>query len=471
MQFLPVLLRLLVAALPQLPPGAHVVSGTVFDSIGSVPLAGAVVQVTLLDSTGRTSPGSAPPRVFTAVTDTGGRYRLSGLPAGHFAIGFQHDALNVLGLETPLRAFDLDRDSSVTVDLAIPGGPAVRAALCGRQTRLAAEGLLVGYVVDARREGMLPGAVVRVRWLELALERGNYRTVTRTVTAIVGEDGRYLACGVTSEEAATVTVSMPGYRSIVHRLAVPADGAARRDFRMADSGAVRGAGSVTGRAVRPDGSTPTTGQVVVAALALQVAIRNGEFFLPDLPAGTWSVEAREIGNEPGTALVDVPVRGTVPMTIALGERAQVLDAITVKGRRGDNQRILNAIASRRSTSTGTVFLPDDPYLASSYDPADVVRTAPGFRYVSAEVLLASGCGFRYPPRDEPTMPSGTARTRTRTLAVYLDGARVIGGLPELRTTVTMRDILAIEAYQDIATAPLEWRTHDACAVLAIWTKR
>lgn len=371
MQFLPVLLRLLLGALPQLPPGAHVVSGTVFDSIGRLPLAGEVVQATLLDGAGRTSPGGAPPRVFTAVTDTGGRYRISGLPAGHFAIGFQHDALNVLAIETPLRAFDLDRDSSVTVDLAIPGGPAVRAALCGRQTRLAAEGLFVGYVVDARREGMLPGAVVRVRWLELALERGNYRTVMRTVTAIVGEDGRYLACGVTSDEAATVTVSMPGYRSIVHRLAVPEDGSARRDFR----------------------------------------------------------------------------------------------------RGGDNQRILNAIASRRSTSTGAVFLPDDPYLASSYDPADAVRTAPGFRYVNAEVLLASGCGFRYPPRDEPTMPSGTARTRTRTLAVYLDGARVIGGLPELRTTVTMRDVLAIEAYQDIATAPLEWRTNDACAVLAIWTKR
>ena len=69
------------------------------------------------------------------------------------------------------------------------------------------------------------------------------------------------------------------------------------------------------------------------------------------------------------------------------------------------------------------------------------------------------------------MPSGTVRARTRTLAVYLDGARVIGGLAELRTSVTMRDILAMEAYQDIATAPLEWRTNDACAVIAIWTKR
>jgi hypothetical protein len=55
--------------------------------------------------------------------------------------------------------------------------------------------------------------------------------------------------------------------------------------------------------------------------------------------------------------------------------------------------------------------------------------------------------------------------------VYLDGARVAGGLPELRTAISMRDVLAMEAYQDIATAPVEWRTNDACAVLAIWTRR
>ena len=53
----------------------------------------------------------------------------------------------------------------------------------------------------------------------------------------------------------------------------------------------------------------------------------------------------------------------------------------------------------------------------------------------------------------------------------MNGLRVVGGLPELRTAVTMRDVLAVEAYQDVATAPVEWRTYDACAVLAIWTKR
>ena len=55
--------------------------------------------------------------------------------------------------------------------------------------------------------------------------------------------------------------------------------------------------------------------------------------------------------------------------------------------------------------------------------------------------------------------------------MYLNGLRVVGGLAGLRAAVTMRDILAVEAYQDISSAPVEWRTNDACAVLAIWSSR
>ena len=447
------------------------VSGTVFDSITRAPLGGAVVQVALVDERVQRAASATMPRIYFGTTDAGGRYRISDLPAGRFAIGFQHDALNALGLESPLRAFELVDDPNVTVDLAIPNGQVVRALVCGSGTRLANEGLIAGYVFDARRSGILTGAVVRARWLELALERNDYRAVTRTVTAIVGDDGRYLACGLTTDELVTLEVSMPGYRGLTHRISVPADGAVRQDFRLADSGSAGGAGSLAGRVVLTDGSTLSAGHVAIAALGLEAPVRNGEFSLAGLPPGTWAVEARALGYEPRSALVDVSARGADTATIALGDRTQVLEVVTVKGRRGGDAKILSAIAGRRSTTTGTVFLPGNAYLESSYDPADVVRAAPGFRYVSSDVLLSSGCGFRHPPRDEPTMPSGTVRARTRTLAVYLDGARVIGGLPELRTSVTMRDILAMEAYQDIATAPLEWRTNDACAVVAIWTKR
>ena len=469
MQFRNPLLGLLLTtpALAQTP--SRSVTGVVFDSIGRAPLAGAVVQVALIDAARGNALDQSAPRIFTGTADASGRYRILGLPAGRFAIGFQHDALNALGLESPLRAFELATDTSVTMDLAIPAGSAVRAQLCGDSVRLAGEGMLAGYVLDARREGMLGGAVVRARWLELSLDARNYRTVTRTVTAVVADDGRYLACGLTSDDAVAIEVTMPGYRAIANRLSVPNSGAIRQDFRLADSGVVRGTARLTGRVVVADGSALATGHAEIAALALEVPIQNGDFSFAGLPPGTWAVEARAIGYDPQLVLVDVSERGVASTKITLSERAQILDAVTVVGRRGGSTKILNAIAGRRRTSIGTVFLPGNSWLESSYDPADVVRGAPGFRYVSADVLLSSGCGFRYPPSDEPAL--GRSPAKTRTLAVYLDGARVMGGLPELKTSVTMRDVLAVEAYQDIFSAPMEWRTNDACSVLAIWTKR
>lgn len=462
---------MLVSASVQAQSPRRVVSGVVFDSISRAPLAGAIVQVALVDVSRRDTADATAPRIFSATADSGGHYNVMGLPRGSFAIGFQHDALNALGIESPLRAFELSDDSSVTVDLAIPSGPTLRSRLCGNAMRIGGEGLLVGYVHDAGRERMLPGAVVRARWLEFALERGNYRAVTRSVTAIVGEDGRYLACGLTSDEAVVVEVTMPGYRRLTNSMTVPRGGSARQDFRLADADAERGVSMLAGRVFLPDGTPLATGQVVIDALALEVPVRNGAFTIAGIPQGTWSLEARAIGFEPAFALADASDQAAGMTTLTLGERTQVLDVVTVRGKRGGDAKILGAIASRRSTSLGTVFLPGNVYLESSYDPADALRSATGFRYVSPEVLLSSGCGFRYPPPDVPWIATGSVRARTRSLAVYLDGARVAGGLSELRTAVTMRDILAMEAYQDIASAPMEWRTNDACAVLAIWTKR
>jgi hypothetical protein len=449
----------------QLP--TRMVSGLVFDSVARSPLSGAIVQVVAVDSAG----SARSPRVFSGTTDDHGRYRIAGLPPGRFAIGFQHDALNALGLESPLRGFELERDSGAVVDLAIASGPSVRMQLCGPTVRQEGEGVLTGYVVD-KTGATLQGAVVRVRWLELALEKNNYHTVTRTVTAPVGEDGRYVACGVTSDDAVAVGVTKTGFRGLVGRISMPVGGAARQDFHLADSGVVSGAARLTGRVVLPDGSPLENGRAVIEALQLDVPVRNGEFSFVGLPPASWVVEARAIGYEPQASLVDVSEGSVASPILTLSERAQLLDVVTVLGKPGGATKILAAIASRRTSSVGSVFLRGNEWLESALDPADVVRGAAGFRYVSPEVVLASGCGFAYPPSNDPQpVPRGPPRQRTRTLIVYLNGARVVGGLPALSNAVNMREVLAVEAYQDVANAPSEWRTFDACAILAIWTKR
>jgi hypothetical protein len=45
------------------------------------------------------------------------------------------------------------------------------------------------------------------------------------------------------------------------------------------------------------------------------------------------------------------------------------------------------------------------------------------------------------------------------------------GLAGVDDVIPIRDVLAIEAYPDVAFAPIQWRIHTACAVVAVWTTR
>ncbi len=329
--------------------------------------------------------------------------------------------------------------------------------------------MLAGYVTDAHEGKPLKGVAVRAKWLELALESRNYHAVTRTVTALTDDDGRYLVCGMTSDDAVHLEVLGTGYFPIASHLLVPRDGATRQDFLLATSGLSRGPNAINGH-VRLGGTEPLeSGFAAISALGLEVPITRGDFAFTSLPAGTWVVDTRAIGLEPQSTYVAVQEGSTATPTIAMDPHAQLLSAVSVRGRPGGQAKILNAIEQRRRTSNGTVFMPGNDWLNVARDPTDLMRDATGFRYLNPDQLAASGCSFKPSNGEAFTVVTATPQQRERSLAVYLDGLRVIGGLPELRTAVTMHEILAVEAYQDIMTAPIEWRTYDACAVIAVWT--
>src|SRR4051794_22929196 len=78
--------------------GSHRLHGTVFDSIAHAALPGAVVQAVQMDSI-----SGMKARAYTATTDERGRFTIGGVPTGRFVVGFQHEALNALGLDSPKR--------------------------------------------------------------------------------------------------------------------------------------------------------------------------------------------------------------------------------------------------------------------------------------------------------------------------------------------------------------------------------
>ena len=179
---------------------------------------------------------------------------------------------------------------------------------------------------------------------------------------------------------------------------------------------------------------------------------NGTFTVTGIPAGTWELEALAIGYEPHAMLVDAVEGAPASVPITLTHKAQTLDAINVVGTPSGDLKVLRDVMDRRRFLAGTVFLPGNPTLQSALYPADVLTVARGFWSGRARGCTHVG-------------PTG------KRLIVYIDGVRFPGGLEQLNSMVTIREVLAIEVYPDIISLPYLWRTSDACAVIAVWTKR
>ena len=470
------------------------VRGVVFDSVAGVPLSGAVVQVALTDST--RPPGER--RVYSAVSDTAGRFMIGGLVPGHYVIGFQHDALLALGIESPVRAFDAPREGVVSLDLATPSAAVLRAVRCGDGDPQR-PGMLSGYVTDARTGALSGGGTVEVQWTELGLKDRKLLAVPFTVRADIGEDGSFLACNLATDAMVSVRVAALGHRTLNGELVIPVSGVLRRDFTLADTSAVAGSSRISGKVVLSDGRPLPAGQAIITALGIEAPVTNGQFNLPGIPAGTWVVDARALGYEPRSAMVDVGEGMPASATIRLNARAQVLDAVSVVGKSNNKEiSVLVGIKDRARMGSGTVFLPGSEVLKTAMVPADVVRFARGFRYLSPTLvhgrpsnIMADGpravcdgkCTTMRPDSSQMgnTMPNepcssaidanNIAASRKRRVILYLDGVRFTGGLENLNAEIAMKDVLAIEAYPDVHTAPPQWRTPEACAIIAVWLKQ
>lgn len=443
------------------PSPAHTIRGIVFDSVSGKPLAGAVVQVAAHGA------ASAP---STATTDASGRYAVAGLPAGRYVVGFYHDALTALGLDAPLRTTDLAADTLVTVDLAIPSSVAVRVVRCGVGSQFT-PGMLIGSVRDAEGRRAVPGARATLEWRALALDAGNYRTVTERATATIDEEGAFVACHLPVDAPLELYVTAPGHRTIAGPVVtVPAAGIGTIDLLLADSGVAHGSGMIRGRVTRVSGKTVASGRAVIEALGRDVPIRDGTFVVADLPAGTWVAEARVIGVGPQAITITAADSAVTPATITVSDHAQRLDAVTVVGKPDRNTVLLDDVLRRRRSSFGTFFLPGSPALKSAFHTVDVLREARGFVSKGYDGIVA-----RY-----------EGRARCRNIAVYVNGAIFPDGFQSLDTVAPPSEVLAIEAYPDVAFAPVQWRGNvglarmdgkgpkavmGVCAVVVVWTRQ
>src|ERR1051325_2528950 len=453
------------AALAQNPPAsAHTIRGIVYDSIGWHPLAGAVVQAVGV--------GGTASRAFTATTDSTGRYRLTGLPAGRFAVGFQHDALNAFGLESPIRAVELGADSMAVLDLAIPAGPALRARVCGTADKTHT-GFLGGYILDARTGAAFPVATVLVQWLELDLRAGKLQSGTHRVLATIGDDGTYRACGIPSDGPIAIHAAAKDHRSVDLELTLPPNGVARQDFRLVGAKETHGAAGIALRVVGDSGTAVNSGVAAIPELDRQVTVDHGTVLLNDIPAGSWMVTLRALGYLPMAVVLDATADKT-PITIAMAKPDPVLDTVrTVSNRVIRDSSVVRAARQRMLAGHGTLILSDNLSVVSGSEASNALRSAAGFVMKGPAKAEARAYGNGAACVSQPegtTLDTDFTGGRNKYLAVYLNGERVPEGLGYINRNVPVKDILAVEAYPDVVSAPFLWRTRDACAVVAFWTK-
>jgi len=456
-------------------PAARV-TGIVYDSMAMRPLNGAVVQLALVPA----------PRTISAVrsivTDSLGHFEYPAVPPGTYLLGFQHVAVDSLGLRGPLQRIDVRTASTVRAAMAVPSMRSIIRTVCGREGTKDSLAVLLGSVRHSRSDTPLPGAFVSLRWGEVILERdGSMQRSTPIVDSFANDEGWFTACvpgGVPMTVRASYDTDLSGNveLGVAAHAVLRRDiyvGAAQAEVRAADTTASgrareeriveRGRGELRGVVRALDGG-PIEGARVALLSGVGEARTNGrgEFVLQGLPFGSHTVEARAIGFVPGQEIADiVEFRGGVTEFVLFDVSAYLLDTVRVAALRRLDASAREGFERRRKSGSG-YFIDEaqiDSMRAMSF--RDQVRRLPGIRFRRGtrlddsweeHVEFMSGQG-------EPCIPM-----------IYLNGAQLVHGKVDLDAIINPLTVRRIEAYFRGVAIPAEFASSQTCGVLAIWTE-
>ena len=452
---------------------------TSVDSITRLPLAGASVRlVSVLDTT----------RVHDATLDARGRARVDSLPAGPWVLTARHARLDTLGVGSVAVPFTVRAGRGVTVRAAVPSVRTLVARVCG-SAATPGTGYLFGTVRRAVPTSASPRAAATVsalplsagqvtaQWLDLRIEAGRVERTIVTTDVPVGDNGRYVVCGVPTESAVRLRAVGAEGVSGVATLTSSATAIVPRDLVLGradtvvttpsgpqapeDSGVVdivlRGAGGLRGTVQTLDGRPLANALVRLSATGLDTRTDSaGRFVLAATPTGTWTLDVRALGYAPRQQPVDLVPGDTVAQVVAL-VRAQVMDTVKVRANAVARTALgptLTAFEERRRQGLGRFFGPADleEMLLSRF--TDVLRTVPGVR------LELSG------RTDRVITMRGTYGRCVPT--VLVDRMRM-PGTDALDSFVPSERIAAVEVYP-AGFGPAEFQDiFSGCGTIVVWT--
>lgn len=382
-----------------------------------------------------------------AFTDSLGRFRVDSVPTGSHNVELFHDVLDTLGVRVYTPPVEFAPGATVEIALGVPSARTIIGAKCRSSADDA--GAIFGVVLDAEREEPVPGAEVRLSWVELSVDRESgirYEPQRRTTTT--DGEGRFRFCYLPADLSADISAARGGDSThAVHvgyaedafglaTLFVPPSEPVSRDVA---SQTVLPPASVRGM-VMDSAGRPVAGARVELAVSSNAVVTDssGTFALDGTP-GTQSLVVRRLGFQPVEVAVNLSRRAPRAVNIRMAAIVPVLEAVLVQARR-DAALERFGVTSRRRSGTGRVIFADEIERNNVMRIEDILSRIPGLR---RGVEMSDRC-----------------------ITYWVDGNHWQTHPDEF---MQPSEIAAIETYT-AALAPIEYQRLDGCAVVLIWTK-
>lgn len=191
---------------------------------------------------------------------------------------------------------------------------------------------------------------------------------------------------------------------------------------------------------------------------------TGRFAIPNIPPGHHDVIARRFGFLPASAEVEMAAGAEYSLAVTLQQLPVALARVTIRGQTRFVPPYLEDAYRRGATGMGTFLTAEDIDRMHPMDVYTVIGNTPG-AHVSQGGITFARCGYG---------AELGIYNRGAKIQIYIDGTRLTDGsqasIALALRTIHVSQVQAIEVYRGVAEIPAEF-LEDACAVIAIWTKR
>ena len=428
------------------------VSGVVYDSLAARPLAGAHVQVV------PTGQGLSEAGRRTTLSDSAGRFEVGDLAPGRYLVGFVHPKLDSLGLDAPVRHFEVRGTRDVAMDLAVPSAATVISTWCGAGAAGDSSGVILGFVRDVASASTLTDATVAAQWSAITITARGARAGVQQASAHTDRSGWYGLCGVPRGAVLVLRATTTADSSALLELDVPDQGVVLQDIDLARVGTAATSAPVLRGTIRDLAGQPVAGARVRLWGTETEARANdaGEFRFAAAAAGTQLIDARMIGFVPLRRVVLVSPESGATVDLVMSDFPMEIDTVRVLARRPPSPVALAGFERRKRLGHGVFLDAEAVELRRPLLFTDLMRGIPGVELFAQDQMTRT-IRMRATNGNQSCVP-----------VLVVDGMRLPLEDLNVDDVVPAELVKAIEVYPRRIQAPPEFQATD-CGSVVVWT--